>query len=131
MMTKTVMMGRLRMRRLAGGVLLSGAVLLSISACAPVGTMTHDMDTMIRGATTKADHEALATHYEQEAKALQAKAADHRRMAQAYAKTGGYVVTKAQLPQHCEALASRYEEAVGENLELAKQHRQLAEGAPK
>jgi uncharacterized membrane-anchored protein YhcB (DUF1043 family) len=131
MMKKTVVMRRLRMKRLAGGVLISGAVLLLISACAPVGKMTHDMDIMIQRATTKADHEALATHYEQEAKALQAKAADHRSMGQAYAKSGGYVVTKTNLTLHCSALASSYEKAAGENLELAKQHRQLAEGAPK
>ena len=119
------------MKRVMGGVFISGAALLLISACAPVGTMSHDMDTMIQSATTKADHEALATHYEQEAQALQAKAAEHRRMSQAYAKSGGYVATKTNLPQHCDALASTYEGAARENLELAKQHRQLAEGAPK
>jgi hypothetical protein len=119
------------MKRLVGGVFMSGAALLSISACAPLGTMTHDMDTMIQSATTKADHEALATHYEQEAQALQAKAADHRRMAQAYFKSGGYAVTKTNLTQHCDALVTTYQEAARENLELAKQHRQLAEEAPK
>ena len=119
------------MKRLATGALLSGAALLLISACAPVGKMTHDMDTMIQKATTKADHEALATHYEEEAKALQAKAADHRKMGQAYAKSGGYAVGKGNLPQHCASLAATYEKAAGENVELAKQHRQLAEGAPK
>lgn len=130
-MKKTVVMRRLRMKRLAGGLLTSGAVLLLISACAPVGTMTHDMATMIQRATTKTDHEALATHYEQEAKALQAKAADHRKMGEAYAKSGSYAVRKANLPQHCDALASKYEGAAGENLEFAKLHRQLAEEAPK
>ena len=119
------------MKRLASGVLISGVALLLISACAPLGKMTHDMDVMIQKATTKADHEALATHYEQEAKALQAKAADHRSMGQAYANSGGYAVTKGNLLQHCESLASTYERAAGGNLELAKQHRQLAEGAPK
>ena len=119
------------MKRLTSGVLISGAALLLISACAPIGKMTHEMDTMIQSATTKADHEALAAHYEQEAKALQAKAADHRRMAQGYAKSGGYAVTKGNLLQHCEALASTYGKAADENLELAKQHRQLAGGAPK
>jgi len=118
-------------KRLASGVLISGVALLLISACAPLGKMTHDMDAMIQKATTKADHEALATHYEQEAKALQAKAADHRTMAQTYAKSGGYAVTKGNLLQHCESLAATYEKAAGENLELAKQHRQLAEGAPR
>lgn len=112
-------------------VLISGAVLLSIGACAPAGKMTHDMDAMIQSATTKADHEALATHYEEEAKALQAKAAEHRAMAQAYSKGGGYLQTKSNLLQHCDVLASKYQEAADENLALAKQHRRLAEGAPK
>ena len=119
------------MKSLAGGVLISGAVLLFVSACAPTGKMAHDMDTMIQSATTKADHEALAMHYEQEAKALQAKAAEHRAMAQAYAKSGAFVRTKSNLLQHCDTLASKYREAAEENLELAKQHRQLAGEAPR
>ena len=110
---------------------MSGAALLVTSACAPLGKMTHDMGTMIQKAATKADHEALATHCEQEAKALQGKAAAHRRMAQAYAKSGGYAVATGNLPQHCESLAATYEKTEGENVELAKQHRQLAQGAPK
>lgn len=119
------------MKGVVGGAVISGAALLLMSACAPVGRMTHDMDTMIQSATTKADHEALAKHYEQEAKALQAKAADYRRMAETYPRTGGYVARQPTLPLHWEALASKYEEAARENLELAKQHRQLAEEAPK
>ena len=119
------------MKRLASGALMSGAALLLISACAPIWKMTHDMDMLIQSATTKADHEALATHYEGEAKVLQAKAADHRRMGQAYAKSGGYSVAKGNLLQHCETLAATYGKAAGENLELAKQHRELAQGAPK
>ncbi len=118
------------MKSLASAVVMSGVVLL-ISACAPVGKMAHDMDTMIQSAATKADHNALATHYEEEAKALQDKATEHRRMEQAYAKSGGYVQSKTNLLQHCDVLASKYQEAANENLELAKQHRRLAAGAPK
>ena len=119
------------MKSWVGGVLISGAVLLSMGACTPVGKMTHDMDAMIQSATTKADHEALAMHYEQEAKALQAKAAEHRAMAQAYAKSTLYGKMKSSLLQHCDILASEYQTAADENLELAKQHRRLVEGAPK
>ncbi|HSE67403.1 MAG TPA: hypothetical protein VLB12_10465 [Gemmatimonadales bacterium] len=117
------------MNRFAGGAFIAGTLLL-FSACA-VGRMTHDMDSRIQSATTKADHVALATHYEQEAQTMQDKAAEHRNMAQAYAKSGGYAVTKGNALQHCNALASTYQQAAGENLELAKQHRQLAEQAPK
>ena len=119
------------MKRLARGVFISLAALLLVSACArPVGKMAHDMDTMIQNASTKADHEALATHYEQEVKALQGKAADHRRMAEAYAKNG-YIKTKTNLVQHCNLLTSKYQEAASEYSELAKQHRQLAAEGPK
>jgi hypothetical protein len=106
-------------------------MLLLTAACAPVGKMSHDMGPAIQNATTKADHEALATHFEEEAKAVRAKAAEHRAMAQSYAKSGGYAATKGNLVQHCESLAATYQKAADENLALAKQHRQLAEGAPK
>jgi hypothetical protein len=119
------------MKNWVGGVLISGTVLLSMGACAPVGEMPHDMNAMIQSATTKADHEALAMHYEQEAKALQAKAAEHREMARAYAKSTLYGKMQSSLLQHCDILASQYQRAADENLELAKQHRRLAEGAPK
>ena len=114
-----------------GAVLILGAVLVLIAACAPAGKMTHDMGPAIQSATTKADHEALAAHYEQEAKALQTKAAEHQGMAQAYTKSGGYVQTKSNLLQHCQALAEKYQEAANENFALAKQHRELGAGAPK
>ena len=67
------------------GVLMF-AVLALVGACTPIGKMPHDMTAAIESATTKADHDALARHYQDEAKALQAN----------------------------------------ENLELAKQHTELA-----
>ena len=112
-----------------GGVLISAVVLLTLVGCTPIGKMTHDMDAMIKGATTKADHEALAAHYEQEAKAMQDKAVEHRNMAQAYAS--GWARTKTALGEHCNLLATKYQEAANENLALAKQHHELAEAAPK
>jgi hypothetical protein len=111
------------------GLLMSGTALLSVSACTPVGKMTHDMDTIIQSATTKADHEALAAHYEQEAKALQDKAVEHRKMAQTYASSGW--PRNRGLAEHCETIASAYQTAAKENLALAKEHRELAEAAPK
>jgi hypothetical protein len=110
------------------GIVMLGVLVLA-GACAPAGKMTHDMDAMIQKASTKADHEALAAHYEQEAKALQAKAADHDKMAQAYSRGGGYIQIKGNLLQHCEILAARYREAATQYLALAKEHRQLAAAA--
>ena len=111
-------------------VLVVGLLTL-VGACSPIGKMTHDMDKAILGASTKADHEALAAHYEQEAKALQAKAVEHDIMAASYSKPGYAASPKADLPQHCRQLASRYREAARENLELARSHRELAAGAPR
>ena len=119
------------MKRLAGGVLLSGVALLLVTACSPIGKMTHDMDKAVLNASTRTDHETLAVHYEQEAKALQAKAMEHDKMAESYSKPGYAASSKANLPQHCSQLAARYREAARENLQLAKGHRELAAAAPR
>ena len=52
-------------------------------------------------------------------------------MAASYSKPGYAASPKADLPQHCRQLASRYREAARENLELARSHRELAAGAPR
>jgi hypothetical protein len=87
-----------------------------------------DIDKMIEGANTKSDHEALAAHYEAEAKALEAKSADHERMREAYERAGRYPAWKGGLVQHCNILILKYREAAQENRELAKMHHQLAVG---
>ena len=79
----------------------------------------------ILGAQTKADHEGIAASYDQEAKALQAKAAEHQQMSKAYAKTG-YLKEKHNLAQHCDSLVKKYQDAAKENLALAKIHREIA-----
>lgn len=104
------------------------ALLLSVGV--PLVTQsveTTDMERAIENAKSKADHETLAAHYEQEAKMLNDKAEEHRRMAKAY----GALAHKAAstFGQHCEAIASKQEAVAQENLALAKLHRQLAEEA--
>jgi DNA mismatch repair ATPase MutL len=83
------------------------------------------LEQKIVGAQTRADHESMAASYEQEAKALQAKAEEHRQMAKAYGKTG-YLKEKRNLAQHCDSLVKKYQAAAKENLALAKIHRELA-----
>ena len=82
----------------------------------------------ILGAKSKADQEALAAQYEQEARELQAKAQEHREMARAYDKAGYFGPGgKFDLARHCNNLAKKYEDAAKESLALAKLHRGLAE----
>lgn len=84
----------------------------------------------IETAKTRADYEALAAFYEQEAKSLQAKAEEHKEMGKAYSKIGHLSGTafkaKHNLVQHCDRLVEKYKGAAQENLALAKLHRELA-----
>jgi len=107
------------------------AVALALVGCAPAGKMTHDMDARIQSASTKADHEALAAHYEQEAKALQEQASEHQKLVETYRRTTYGKVSSAELARHCEHLAAKYLEAAGANLDLAREHRELAAQAPR
>jgi len=79
----------------------------------------------IESAKTKADYEALAASYEQEAKTAQAKADEHKEMAKAYGKIG-HLVEKHNMVQHCDRLVKNYQDAAKENLALAKLNRELA-----
>ncbi len=106
-------------RTRSGWLSVCAALLLSIGL--PIAAQSIDSKHMhgtIETAKTKADHEALAAHYEQEAKMLKDKAEEHRRMAKAY----GALAHKAAstFGQHCEAIASQYEAVATENLALAK-----------
>ena len=82
----------------------------------------------IKSAKSRADQEALAAQYEQEAKDLQKKAEEHKEMAKAYSETG-FLEVKHDLVTHCEKLAREYADAAKEDLALAKLHRRLAEKA--
>ena len=86
------------------------------------------LDQMIESAKTKADHEAIATYYEDEAKAYQAKTEEHRKMSAAYRSMGtGKGTGTAAFVAHCNKLVTKYEELAKDNLELAKLHRQFEE----
>lgn len=109
---------------LVGAALVTERGAWSIDPQHPIG----DIDKMIEGAKTKTDHEALAAHYEAEAKALETKAADHGKMAEAYDRAGRYPAAKGGGVQHCNSLVFKYREAAQENRELAKMHHELAAG---
>ena len=115
------------MKRHAQSLLIVGALLMA--GYAPL--VAHAMDpTAIENARTRADHEALAERYEQEAEALRQKEEQHQKYLAAYEKSGGYEAVKGGMIQHCNSLIRKYHELVEENLAMAKMHRQLAAGAP-
>ncbi|WP_340124601.1 hypothetical protein [Methylobacter svalbardensis] len=85
-----------------------------------------DMSQAVQNATSKADHEALAQHYEEAAKEMQLKADEHKKLLSQYrSKSYLYDRQAEDFKAHCERLIDVYENAVEENLEMAKMHRQM------
>jgi hypothetical protein len=89
------------------------------------------MDTLVSGAKTAADHDALASRYDQQAEAASAKAREHRSMGQAYKSySGGKGGTGASaMPQHCESLAKSFDEQARMYGTMAAVERELAKRA--
>ena len=105
-----------------------GTALIGCAVTQPNAVHGTPMEEMIQSAKTRADHEAIAKHYDDEAKASQAKAEKHRKMSAAYRIMGtGKGTGTAGFVAHCDKLVTKYEELAKDNLELAKLHRQVAE----
>jgi hypothetical protein len=87
-----------------------------------------DMTNAIRNAKTSADYEALARHYEDAAKNMQAKADQQKRMLTEYQVHGYYYGRKTEdLIEHSQALVRVYQEAGDTNMNMAHYYRRLAE----
>ena len=113
----------------SAAALVLGAAALNTARAAEV---SHDqLMHMIQSAKTKADHEQIASIYEQQASADRAAAENHRRMESLYrgidptAGGRGY----GQMGVHCKNIAEGYARAAEEHDALAKLHRQAAAGA--
>jgi hypothetical protein len=86
-----------------------------------------DMTQAVQNAQSPSDHEALAKHYEDAAKEMQAKAEEHRKsLAQYEARRNAYGKQGVSLISHCQALVRSYEQAAAENRSMAESHRQIA-----
>lgn len=97
-----------------------------LSACAEMDPHPMDMSQAVESAESKADHEALAKHYEEAAKEMQLKADEHKKLLSHYeAKSYKYGRQAQDFKAHCERLINDYEKAAEENLEMAKMHRQM------
>ena len=84
------------------------------------------MPDMIAKAKTAAEHQKLAAHYEQEAKAARAKSDEHAKMADAYRKAGGALIEKLHFDQHCDTLAKSFAAMADEFEALAKAEQEAA-----
>ena len=113
--------------------------LASLSAAAemqPMNTTEHHDVTithLVETAQTKADHEAVAKLFEEEAAQLDKKAADHQRLADHYHKGLGihHEASAASLAKHCDNLVKNYKASATDAREMAKLHRAVAKALPK
>ena len=106
------------------------AVIGLLASCAHIQPHPMDMTSAIRNAKTSADYEALATHYEDAAKSMQAKADQQKRMLAEYQVHGYYYGRKTEdLIEHSQALVRVYQEAADANMNMAHYQRRLAEDA--
>jgi hypothetical protein len=104
------------------------ALLILFASCT-INPHPMDMTQAVQGAKTRSDHEALAEHYDEAAKEMEAKAAEHKQLAAQYAANKNIGKHTRTLISHCQRLAQAYEQAAEENRSMAESHRQLASEA--
>jgi hypothetical protein len=87
-----------------------------------------DMTQALQSAKSRSDHEALAKHYQDAAKEMQAKADEHKQLLSQYqAKKDLYRKQAKDLINHCQGLIRIYERAAADNLAMAKSHQEIAD----
>ncbi len=116
----------MKIRSLFFTAILAGAAVMPIVT---FGGADGSIEKMITSASTKADHEALARHFETEASALLAKVEEHKKMDAAYGTVDYGKGGAGALGQHCKNLESSYRTAATENEALARIHHELAAGS--
>lgn len=115
---------------------LIGAAAIQLCVFAPLGLYSNpvlaeadfDVATAISSAATKADHQKIAAFYEQQAKDLEAKVAQHQKMSTAYDHIGHG--KHGPMHAHCDKLLKSYKAAAVESHGLAKAHHDMAAQAP-
>ena len=102
---------------------LAVMALLGLLASCTINPHPMDMTAAIQNAKTPADHDALAKHYEDAAREMQAKADEHKKLlAQYQANKGLYGKSAQSLIDHCQGLIRIYEQAAAENRSMAAAH---------
>lgn len=110
-------------------LVIAGAVMTLAGCATQVPTSPVGIEQKIETASSRVDHEDVATQYEQQAGVDTAAAKRHVGYAATYRKNRSPrsgVTAHENLAKHCETLARTYERAAEENLALAKLHRVLA-----
>lgn len=117
------------MNNVIKALLIASLSLGLLAGCAQPNPHPMDMTVAIQSAKTRADHEALAKHYEQAAKEAQVNVEEHKQ-ALAHFLRDPHDFPKSAMggnyENHCKRLIDIYERAVEANRDMAAMHRQMA-----
>ena len=106
-------------------VLLAAASLPIMRAGAQQAVVTDDnLDQMITSAKTPADHDAIASFYQQQAADAKKKADLHRRIAETYRRLK--ISKPVYMADMCDGIAAMWDKIAADNSKLAKAHQNMA-----
>lgn len=109
------------------GAIALGIMLATIGS-AHASDKKASIDEMVASAQTSADHNAIATAYEDEATYLDKKAATHERLATLYKNAPANPKGASNMYAHCERIVKDLKETSKLNRELAEHHRAMGAG---
>ena len=120
-------------RSIAAGVLVLGLVGSAAGQPSTESRLSKkELKALLATASTPADHEKLARHFEAKAADLQQDAVEHEELATSWtAPPSNKGVPPVQWGQHCKSLASSLSKASTEARKLADVHKQLAKDGAK
>lgn len=117
----------------AGAPLAFAGAAITLTGCATQAPMAPAaVEQKFENASSRLDHEGIASQYEAKALEDAASARRHQGYAAIYRRnTSPRSSPQAHLPlaKHCENLARAYQQAVDENMALARLHREMAAAA--
>jgi coenzyme F420-reducing hydrogenase alpha subunit len=102
-----------------------------LAGCSQPKPRPVDMGAAVQGPLTKADHEALATRYEQAAQYAEAKVEEQKKLRDQWQEHRYLDPKQAEnMQEHYDALIYHYQQIAKSNLKLAEMHREMAASAP-
>jgi|SRR5690242_13539395 len=108
---------------------LAFIVVIGLASCAPLNPHPMEMTQAVHNAKSASDHEALARHYLDAAREMQAKAEEHKKLLEEYESKSFHYGKQAQLLQaHCRGLIRYYDQAAKANEAMAQAHQAIADG---
>ena len=121
-------MKRVTMLLAAGLVLFAAAAMPTKLAIAQKETITADnLDRAIANAKTPADHEAIATYYQEQAADTKKNAELHRRIAETYRNSR--ISKPVYMAEMCDNIAAMWDKIAADQEKLATAHREMAKKA--